>query len=97
MNDAPPVRRPRFYARVLAAIHDVAHDHGPRLANLSEDLRDHLQIAGVTELEGLIALISAAEESIRRLHKTYGDETGRALRFVASELIKDGGEDDAVS
>ena len=59
-----PVRKPRLYARMLAEIHDCARDRGKRIAEISEDLRDHIQISGLNELESTLALIGTVEQSI---------------------------------
>jgi hypothetical protein len=92
-----PVRKPKQYATMLAAVHDCASDRGQRIAELSEDLRDHLQISGVTELEGMLALIGTIEQGIERMRKLSGLDAERAVRLVIGELLLAEEDDNAVS
>jgi hypothetical protein len=93
-----PVREPRLYTPILTAVHKCVRKRRRSIAELSEDLRDHLQISGKTELEAILAMIGTIEQGIARMCKLHGAGAENALRMVIAEVIleiEDG--DNAVS
>lgn len=88
MSDTP-LRKPRLYRSILETVAQCMEEDHQEVLELSEDLHDHLQIAGHSVIVSMMAMVSALELTISRQGKLNGADTERALRLIIAEQLLD--------